>query len=447
MKRTAVGFVVAAAILLVFAPRAHAQTPPPAPSAADAALTAQKAAFLALPEATRKDAQDALVWLGFYNGVVDGDFGPRTRDAILAFQASAKAPADGALSPPELRALLAAAQKARDAAGFKIVTDPRTGAKIGAPTKLLGPRAGTKLDVTSSVDPDLSALYARVSAPTATRKIAYKAIKPDEFFVVSGQEGGTSFYTRFEKNATASSPIRGFTFAYPSAQAAALERVALAVANSFEAFPESARPPAASAAAGASIAPETGPAPPAPPPAPAATALIIAPGKALTALKADDCPNPTVGGKPVRFERADAATGLAILAGDFGADGEAPRFGSPGPDVVVLGFAGERLAASPASLAGGEARPVVVAAVETSGGGGPLFDREGALVGLMAPINGEPKRVGGVALAAPHAIIAPDAVRAFLGSGEPAPTGDPALSAGEIAAREKEAVIAVFCQK
>ena len=68
------------------------------PPVVDAALAAQKAAFLALPEATRKAAQDALVWLGFYNGVNDGDFGKRTRDAILAFQASVKAPADGALS-------------------------------------------------------------------------------------------------------------------------------------------------------------------------------------------------------------------------------------------------------------------------------------------------------------------------------------------------------------
>ena len=42
--------------------------------------------------------QEALVWLGLYVGVNDGDFGKRTHDAILAFQASVKAPADGALS-------------------------------------------------------------------------------------------------------------------------------------------------------------------------------------------------------------------------------------------------------------------------------------------------------------------------------------------------------------
>src|SRR5580692_11351563 len=112
MKRAPAGLVFAVGLGL-FSPLASAQTPAAAPSADDAAMAAQKAAFMALPEASRKAAQEALVWLGLYVGVNDGDFGKRTRDAILAFafQASLKAPADGTLSAPELKALLAAAQK------------------------------------------------------------------------------------------------------------------------------------------------------------------------------------------------------------------------------------------------------------------------------------------------------------------------------------------------
>ena len=116
-------------------------------------------------------------------------------------------------------------------------------------------------------------------------------------------------------------------------------------------------------------------------------------------------------------------------------------------DLVVLGFAGPRLAASSASFTGGEAAPVVTAAVDKGASGGPVFDRSGALVGLVAPIAGEPKRVAGLALAAPHALIAPDALRAFLGASEPASEGAASLSAGDIAAREKKALVAVFCQK
>jgi Putative peptidoglycan binding domain len=440
MKRTP-AFAAFALALGLLSPLASAQTPAPS-SADDAALAAQKAAFVGLPEATRKAAQEALVWLGFYVGVNDGEFGKRTRDAILAFQASLKATADGTLSAPELQALLAAAQKAREAAGFQVVSDPKTGAKIGAPLKLLRALPGARLDFAANADADLGALYARLSATTPARKIAYKAIKPDAFFVVSGQDGPVKFYTRFDKNPAASPPIRGFTFAYPASQTAYLDRIAIAIANSFEPFPESAGAPAASAAA-----PSTSSPPPPPVPQPAATALVVAPGKALTALKADDCAHPTVAGKPVRIERADAATGLVILAGDFASNGGAPRLGSPAQDLVILGFSGPRVAASSASFAGGEAAPVVTAAVDKGASGGPVFDRRGALVGLVAPIAGEPKRVGSVALASPHPLIAPDALRAFLGANEPASEGAASLSAGDIAARERKALVAVFCQQ
>ena len=140
MHPTPVRTILVSALLVLAGALGHAQAPPAAPAAGDAAMAGQKAAFLALPEATRKAAQDALVWLGFYNGVADGDFGKRTRDAILAFQASTRAPADGALSADELKALLAAAANARDAVGFRILMDPKTGAKIGAPTKLFAAR-------------------------------------------------------------------------------------------------------------------------------------------------------------------------------------------------------------------------------------------------------------------------------------------------------------------
>jgi hypothetical protein len=326
------------------------------------------------------------------------------------------------------------------------VSDPKSGARIGAPLKLTTARGGARLDFASSADTDLSALYARLSAATATRKVVYKAIKPDAFFVVSGQDGAAMFYTRFDKNVAANPPMRGFTFAYPASQAAQLNRVAIAVANSFDPFPEPAAPPAASAPASAAAL-ESPSAPPPAAPQPAATALVVAPGRALTALKADDCPNPTVAGRPVRIERADAGTGLAILTGDFVPNGKTPRFGAPAQDVVVLGFDGPRLAASSASIAGDEARRVVTAALDKSAGGAPIFDRNGALVGLVAPIAGEPKRVAGMALAAPHVLIAPEAARAFIGGDEPASGSAAPLSAGDIAAREKEAVVAVFCPK
>ena len=130
----------AAAALVLFAAgagQACAASPTPASSSSDARLGAQKAAFLALPEADRKAVQDALGWLDFYNGAVDGAFGKRTRDSIVAYQQSVGASADGGVSPAELEALKGAAQRARAAVDFALIDDRISGVRIGAPLKVL----------------------------------------------------------------------------------------------------------------------------------------------------------------------------------------------------------------------------------------------------------------------------------------------------------------------
>ncbi len=439
MGRWSIALVLALTGALVAAPHASAQTSARAPDAkSDSAFATQKTAFLALPEATRKAIQDSLVWLGFYNATNDGDFGLRTRDAILAWQKSVKAAPDGVLDPNRLQALLAAGLKSRDAAGFKTITDKKTGAKVGAPAKLFA--RGVKLDFVSDPNGDLAALYAKLAVETPTRKVSYKAMKPNSFFVVAGQESGgqngpTKFYMRYDRQEGASPPIRGFVFSYPAANAADFDRLAVAVANSFEPFPS-----------GAQGTPAASPAAPLPPAA-KATALVIAPGRAVTALKPADCANPTIAGKPVRFEKT-GASGLAVLVGDFAANGAEPTLGPLSSDLVALSARGDKVAASPAAVTK-DAQPKVVAALEPSAAGGPLFDRAGRLVGLVGPSAAAPKRVGGVALASSWPVIDSDAIGAFLGGGgvEIAPPASPPLSAGRIADREKGAIVGVFCGK
>ena len=117
---------------------AFAETAAPAPqSAPDPAMEAQKSAFLAMPEADRTAVQDALGWLGLYNGAVDGAFGKRTRDSILAYQRKVDATADGTVTAAQLAALKAAAQKARAAVGFELIDERTSGVRIGAPLKIL----------------------------------------------------------------------------------------------------------------------------------------------------------------------------------------------------------------------------------------------------------------------------------------------------------------------
>ena len=478
-----------AALALAFIPQAGlAETAPAPPTAADARADAQKSAFLALPEADRKAVQDALGWLGLYNGAVDGAWGRRTRDSVLAYQTSIAAPADGTVSAPQLAALKGAARKARAAVDFQIVDERRSGVRIGAPLKILTKIALVGGDATIEApdgavalamqtrlgeQPTLAALYAKLIAETNGRKVTYKAIKADDFLVVAGEDAGRKFYTRFAKspaNWVDGSSLRGFTFSYPKDQAADLDKIALAIANSFEPFaasPTSLDTSAARAAPGpltwrdivkgaaagaAAAATATAPTPPlAPKPSPEilVTGLLVAPGQALTVA---DCANPTVDGKPATVLRADAATGLLLLGGDFGAAAAPPSAGAGTADAVVLSFAPggsgkPTLEASPATFATGDSAQAVVASLTKSGSGAPVFDRMGNLAAIVGPIRSEPGRVGGVPPAQPHGVIAFDVVVRFLAqSVTQASAQGHDLSAGDIARDKRAAVAQITCR-
>jgi peptidoglycan hydrolase-like protein with peptidoglycan-binding domain len=443
---------------------------------------AQKSAFLAMPEADRKAVQDALGWLGLYNGAVDGAFGKRTRDSILAYQGGVDATADGVVSAPQLAALKAAAQKARAAVGFELIDERRSGVRIGAPLKILDKLAMIGADVAiekadgsvtlamqarTGEDVDLAALYGKLIADSPGRKVTYKAMKADEFFVVAGEEAARKFYSRFAKapaNWSGGPSLRGFTFSYPKAQAADLDKVALAIANSFEPFSSSPASLDAAAARATStltwrdivkVATANAVAQPAPPSAPetTATGLIVAPGQALSAIGGADCANPTVDGKAAKSLRADAATGLMLFAGDFGAGAPSPSYGAGSAELVLSIEPGatpgkttlEASAATPTPA--GEGRQAILAALTKSASGAPVFDRKGALEGLVAPIKDEPKRVAGVALVGPHALITLDAIKSFLGqAGAEAPAEAPVLGAGEIAREKRASVVAIVCR-
>jgi hypothetical protein len=468
--RVAVAAALALSIAAASAAPARAQVippPRPAPSEPDAQkavlLDAQKAAFLAMPEADRKAAQDALGWLGFYNGAVDGAFGKRTLESILAYQSSVKATENGVVSTAQLAALKASAQKARAAVGFQSLDDARTGIRIGAPLKLLEKHNSmaaktemTNRDGSVSLDllappgaqSSLAALYAKLSAETADRKITYKAIKADTFFVVAGEEGGRKFYLRYgvaPPAAPDAGALRGFEFAYPVAEASQLDRVALAIANSFDPFPSS--PPAQTVA---------GTPTPVPSPAPSepvltATALIVAPGRAATVLTEAECRAPSIGGKPVKFIRAEAS-GLALLGGDFAGAAPSLRLGVGAADVIVLSLAPGNgsgksvLEASDATLTPvSGTRQEVVTALSKTARGAPAFDRQGALVAFVAPLSAEPKRLDGVVLAEPHQLVGAGAAEGLVtwANADPAPSAP--LGAAEIAREMRGAITGIFC--
>ena len=442
---------------------APATTPP---KAVGPTIESQKAAFLAMPEPDRKAVQDALIWLGLYNGLVDGAFGKRTLDSILAYQGKMKFPADGVISATQLAALKTAAEKARAGVGFKTIDDAATGIRIGAPMKLIEKRTATigQTRLTSrdgSISLDLLAptgaqssladLYARQIADAPGRKVTYKAIKPGAFFVVSGEESGRKFYVRYEQPAGGGG-ARGLSFGFPAARASEVDRVALAMLNSFEPFPVKA-PQTASVAAPAATALAPGASPTPGAPILAATALTVGPGQALTALSEADCRTPVIEGKPAKFIRTDAATGLALLGGDVAVGAVPIRLSAGGADLIVFSLSpGAEAGKADLQTAEATLTPIsgthnaVVASFSQSARGAPVFDRQARLVAIVAPIAAEPRRLGAVVLAEPHELIGAQALQSFV----PLPAAEPALEppprrATEIARDMRGAIVGVYC--
>lgn len=95
---------------------ALAPQPAPAPPLASAPVSPAPPALAAVPDeagmsnAERRRVQIALAQLGYYDGRIDGAFGPNTRAAIRRYQHELKADMTGTLTPEQAARLFAAVQ-------------------------------------------------------------------------------------------------------------------------------------------------------------------------------------------------------------------------------------------------------------------------------------------------------------------------------------------------
>jgi hypothetical protein len=182
-----------------------------------------------------------------------------------------------------------------------------------------------------------------------------------------------------------------------------------------------------------------------------ATALIVASGQALTALGEADCHVPVIEGKPAKFSRVEAATGLALLSGEFAAAVAPLRLSAGSEDLIVFSLAAGAgnvvLEAANARLTPiSEARQAVVAAISMSARGAPVFDRRAGFVSIVAPIAAEPNRFGAVVLAEPHELIDAEALKTFIPlQNVGAASARPPLRAAEIASEMRSAIVGVYC--
>ncbi|MGB6753464.1 MAG: peptidoglycan-binding protein [Xanthobacteraceae bacterium] len=239
-------------------------------------------------------------------------------DQIKAFQRRNNGKDTGTLTDQE-RAALADAVKAKQAAvGWRLIDDTSTGARLGVPEKLVpktsAMRTGSRwasaggrvvIETFRLHEASLPALFDQ-DTRVARREIGSSNLEPNSF-VITGQQGLKKFVERVQSNG---SEVSGVTILYDQATEGTMAPVAIAVADTFDGFPD----PTASPVAGRKRGVEYG------------SAIVVTPAGDLvaSARATDECRSITLAGYGHAFRiAADAANDLALLR-LYGARGLVP---------------------------------------------------------------------------------------------------------------------------
>ncbi len=205
----------------------------------------------AMAQVERLAIQSDLAWVGQYNGAITGEVSERMVAAIKEFQKERGGKQTGVLNPQERSVLAETARRRQDNVGWKIVTDPGTGARLGVPTKLVpqqssdangakwGSSTGTiqiQLSRRKQANPTTAKLAELEKKEPAGRKVEYTVVKPD-FFVLSGMQGLKKFYVRGQYKGD---EVRILTILYDQATEGIVEPVVIAMSSAFNPFPNGA---------------------------------------------------------------------------------------------------------------------------------------------------------------------------------------------------------------
>jgi peptidoglycan hydrolase-like protein with peptidoglycan-binding domain len=206
----------------------------------------------AMAQAERQAIQSDLAWVGQYNGAISGEVSERMVESIKEFQKARGGKATGVLNPQERSVLAETARRRQDNAGWKIVTDAGTGARLGIPTKLVPQQSadangakwssptGTiqiQLSRRKEANPTTAKLADREKKEPAGRTVDYTVVKP-EFFVLSGLQGLKKFYVR---GTFKGDEVRILTILYDQATENTVEPVVIAMSSAFNPFPTGAQ--------------------------------------------------------------------------------------------------------------------------------------------------------------------------------------------------------------
>lgn len=390
----------------------------------------------AMAQAERLALQSDLAWVGEYNGGITGEVSERMVNAIKEFQKSRGAKQTGVLNPQERGVLADTARRRQEGVGWKIISDPGTGARLGIPTKLVPQTAsdanGTKWN--SPTGTVQIVLTRRKEANPTTAKLAeqekkangravdYNVVKPD-FFVLSGLQGLKKFYLR---GTFKGDEVRILTILYDQAVENTVEPVVIAMSSAFAPFPGG---------------PQVGP-----PPRKTVeygTGIVVAEDGSIVTDRQliDSCVAIAIAG----FGNADRVAedkdrDLALLR-IYGERGLKPLNLAGGGGKTAVDLIG---IADPQSQGGGNAASSVKASVNGADlapapaigfSGAAAMDADGKFVGLAQL---KPVLVAGPANAPPQAALVPaDAIRDFLKAN--------GVNAAGTSADAKASVVRVIC--
>ncbi len=195
----------------------------------------------------RKGLQVRLAWSGDYSGAFDGDINAATLRAIRDFQARHGMTADGVISEPMLKGLIAASDEVESRYGLSLLADADTGATAAIPTALVADMGKTEmghlwrsadgaLEVETVRIADtgqtLSGLYQILSTPTAERSVANSQFGGD-WFTLDGTEAGRAYTMKFEGRG---GDLRGFSVSYSADMADRAEPYVVVAQNLFDPY-------------------------------------------------------------------------------------------------------------------------------------------------------------------------------------------------------------------
>jgi hypothetical protein len=333
-----------------------------------------------------------------------------------------------------LQSDLAAGKGPEANAGWRLIEDPATGARLGIPEKLVPNASATRtgsrwtsaqgqiqIETFRLAEAALPALFDE-EKKAGHRQVESSVLKPDTF-AISGTQGLKNFLIRAEAKGA---EVRGITILYDQATEGIMGRVAVTVATAFAGFPD----------------PKAGPLPGMQRRVEYGTAIIVSTQGDLIAPAqlTEDCQSITVPGlghaERVAAEKSDDLALLrlygarnlvpAMLGGEGGQSGELTLVGVADP----LAGEGGGVTSVPARLTAQGLDP----APKPGFSGAAAVDAQGRFAGM---VDLKPAAVAGSGAAAPGATVLPaDAVRGFLQAHGAAPSaangGQPAPMAQSV---------------